>query len=360
MSRKWSDPTKRLVVIAGLIAIALLIYRFRQIIPPLIIAVMLAYILGPLMKLLVVGTKLPRTWAVVVIYLALIAAVGIISAVFAPRLAQQIRNINVDLKSITVSVSRFFERPLFLFGFYINLLDIYEEVSGVLQGIISPLASRTVSFLIEVASSTLWVIFILVVSFYLLKDAQKLSPYLDRLVPSDYQEDVRYLVREINAVWNAFFRGQLVLCTMVGVVVWAAMWIVGVKNALVLGIAAGILEIVPNVGPVVAAISAILIAFFQGSARLSISNGWFALLVIGLYTLIQQLENNLLVPRIIGRRLKLHPLVVIVGIAAGASLAGPLGILVAAPILATARVLVNYIRNRLLDLEPFEETISDK
>jgi predicted PurR-regulated permease PerM len=133
------------------------------------------------------------------------------------------------------------------------------------------------------------------------------------------------------------------------------MRVVGVRNALILGIIAGVLEIIPNIGPAVAAIPAVLIAYFQGSTYLPLSNGWFALLVIGLYVVIQQLENNILVPRIIGRSLNLHPLVVIIGAIAGASLAGVLGIFLAAPILASLRILGEYFHCKLLDLEPFDE-----
>ncbi|MEA3459513.1 MAG: AI-2E family transporter, partial [Chloroflexota bacterium] len=93
----------------------------------------------------------------------------------------------------------------------------------------------------------------------------------------------------------------------------------------------------------------------QGSTHLSISNGWFALLVIGLYLVIQQLENRLLVPHIIGHSLRLHPVMVLLGAIAGAVLAGPVGIFLAAPVLATMRVLGNYVRHKLLDLEPFPE-----
>jgi hypothetical protein len=130
-----------------------------------------------------------------------------------------------------------------------------------------------------------------------------------------------------------------------------------VRNALILGIMAGVLEIIPNIGPTIAAIPAVLIAYFQGSTYLPLSNGWFALLVIGIYVVIQQVENNILVPRIIGRSLNLHPLVVIIGAIAGARLAGILGMFLAAPMLASLRILGNYVYCKLLDLEPFDEPV---
>jgi len=352
MSKSWSESTKWLVIISGLLVLVWIVYRFRQIISPLAIAVILAYILNPLVKFLTAKTRLSRTLVVVSVYLALVAILGLVIVSFVPSLIQQVMNINVNFQDILEHISRFFEQPLFIFGFYVDLLDVYKEVSGTLQNIISPLASRTVSFLLGLASGFAWFIFILIVSFYLLRDASKLCRALDKLVPADYREEVRWLVGEINDIWSAFFRSQLVLCAVVGAVVGVTMRVVGVRNALILGIIAGVLEIIPNVGPTIAAIPAVLIAYFQGSTHLPLSNGWFALLVIGLYVVIQQLENNILVPRIIGRSLNLHPLVVIIGVIAGARLAGILGMFLAAPVLASLRVLGNYVHCKLLDLEP--------
>ncbi len=355
MSRRWSDSTKWLVILGSLAVFAWILYRFSRIISPLAIAFILAYVLNPLVRFVTTKTKLSRTWAVVSVYLALIVILGLVLGFFVPNLIQQVRNINVDFQNIVDGISRFFERPLFFFGFYIDLLEVYKEVSGALENMISPLASRTVSFLIDLASGFAWFIFVLIVSFYLLKDADKLISSFEGLLPTEYREEVRQLVEEINAIWSSFFRSQLVLCGVVGALVGVLLAAVGVRNALILGILAGVLEIIPNIGPTIAAVPAVLIAYFQGSNHLPLSNGWFALLVIGIYVVIQQLENNFLVPRIIGRSLNLHPLVVIIGVIAGASLAGILGMFVAAPFLATLRVIGRYIYNKLLDQEPFGE-----
>ncbi len=357
MSKRWSRPTKWLVIIGSLLALVWIVYRFSQIISPLAIAVILAYVLNPPVKFLTTRAKLSRTLAVVSVYLALVVILSLVLVSFVPSLIQQVTNINVDFQNIVEGISRFFEQPLFALGFYIDLRDVYQEVSGTLENIVSPLASRTVSFLIDLASGLAWLIFVLIVSFYLLKDGDKLGRSLNELVPAEYQEEIHRLVGEINVTWSAFFRSQLVLCAVIGTLVGVTMAVVGVRNALILGIIAGLLEIIPNIGPTIAAIPAVLIAYFQGSNHLPLSNGWFALLVISLYVVIQQLENNFLVPRIIGRSLKLHPLVVIVGAIAGATLAGILGIFLAAPTLASLRIVGNYVYCRLLDLEPFGEPI---
>jgi predicted PurR-regulated permease PerM len=356
MSKNWSESTKWLVIISGLAALVWIVYRFSQIISPLAIAVILAYVLNPPVKFLTARTRLSRTLTVASVYLALVVVLILALVAFVPGLIQQVTNINVVFQNIVEEVSSFFERPLFIFGFPIDLRDVYQEVSGTLQSIVSPLASQTVSFLIGLASGFAWLIFILIVSFYLLKDLGKLGRFIYEMVPPGYQDEVRRLGEEINVIWSAFFRSQLVLCAVVGTIVGVTMRVVGVRNALILGIIAGVLEIIPNVGPTIAAIPAVLIAYFQGSTYLPLSNGWLALLVIGLYVVIQQLENNILVPRIIGRSLNLHPLVVIIGAIAGASLAGILGMFLAAPTLASLRIVGKYVHRKLLDLEPFGET----
>jgi predicted PurR-regulated permease PerM len=355
MSKRWGQSTKWLVIISGLTALVWIVYRFSQIISPLSIAVILAYVLNPPVKFLTARIRLSRTLAVVSVYLALIVILTLALVAFVPSLIQQVTSINLSFQNIVEDVSSFFEEPLSIFGFSVDLMDVYQEVSGTLQSIVSPLASRTVSFLIGLASGFAWLIFVLIVSFYLLKDLGKLGRSVYELVPADYRDEVRRLGEEVNVIWSAFFRSQLLLCAVIGMVVGVTMRVVGVRNALILGIIAGVLEIIPNIGPTIAAIPAVLVAYFQGSTYLPLSNGWFALLVIGLYVVIQQLENNILVPRIIGRSLNLHPLVVIVGALAGASLAGVLGMFLAAPILASLRILGNYVHCKLLDLEPFDE-----
>ncbi len=353
MSKSWSDTTKWLVIISSLLALVWIVYRFSQIISPLAIAVILAYVLNPPVKFITTRARLPRTLAVAAIYLALIVILSLVLVAFVPSLIQQVTSIDVDLQDSVEDISRFFEQPLSIFGFSIDLRDMYGEVRDTVQSIVSPLASQTVSFLVGLASGVAWLIFILIVSFYLLKDLGKLGNSIRGLVPADYWDEVRQLGEQVNVIWSAFFRSQLVLCAVIGTVVGVTMQVVGVRNALILGIIAGVLEIIPNIGPIIAAIPAILIAYFQGSAYLPLSDGWFALLVVGLYVVIQQLENNILVPRIIGRSLNLHPLVVIIGAIAGANLAGVLGMFLAAPALASLRILGRYVYRKLLDLEPF-------
>ncbi len=357
-SSPWSDTTKRMVVAGGVVLGALILYRFRQLLPPLVIAIILAYVLNPVVGFIVARTRLPRTTAVALLYLALIILLALVPALLAPSLIKQLKAVDLNLQQIAEDFDRFLDQPLFLLGYRLELKTAWHQIRGALQSLLSPIASHTMSVLVDAITSLIWLVFILVTSFYILKDQPAIIRYIHQLVPPRYQADVHLLGAEISSIWNTFFRGQLILCLVVGFVVGVVMAIVGLRNAVALGALAGLLEVLPNIGPVVAAIPAVFIALFQGSIYLPLPPFWFALLVTGLYILIQQVENNYLVPRIIGRSLNLHPLVVIVAVVAGANLAGVLGALLAAPTLASLRVLAGYAYYKLLDQPPFPSPVN--
>jgi predicted PurR-regulated permease PerM/phosphoglycolate phosphatase-like HAD superfamily hydrolase len=342
------------LVIVGLVIILLLVlYLFRALLPPIAIALVLAYVLKPIADLVERRLRLPRTLAVVLVFLVLLLFISIIPVTVVPYAVDRVRLLNLDLQALTDDVLSFLAQPVFILGYRLSLQDMVGDLQTALQDLLQPFATQTITLLFNVASSFLWSVSILIISFYLVKDAERLRGFLDRIAPPDQAEEFRRLREEINKVWKAFFRGQVVLGIVVGVVVWIMMTAVGLPNAGLMGLIAGLLEVIPTFGPVLATIPALLIALIQGSTYLPISNFWFAVLVLSIYLVIQQLENAYLVPRIMGRRLLLHPVVVFVGVVAGGLLIGALGVLLAAPVIGTLRVVLRYVYAKLLDEEPF-------
>jgi len=161
------------------------------------------------------------------------------------------------------------------------------------------------------------------------------------------------LREEINLIWNSFFRGQIVLAAVVATIFTIAGFILGIPFAFAMGIFAGLMEFLPSIGHAIWLFVASILAFFIGSTWLPIPNWIFMLLIIGLHLIFEQFDLNYLIPRIIGRRVQLQPLIVILGIAIGAVLAGMIGILLAAPTIASARVIGRYIYANLLNQDPF-------
>jgi len=351
--RRWSDGTKQWVVIGAVILLALAFYRFQRIVTPVIVAALLAYILHPGVSFLQRRVGIPRTLAAFIVYLVLLALIVLVPVLVIPALVEQVRELNLNLQDMLNFVQSILRKPITIGGFTLELTRLYDQLAASVETLFSSIASGSVNLLLSVASGIAWFVIVLVLSFWLVKDAPFIRQQLEGIAPRSYQRDVQFLGQQIVGVWRAFFQGQLILCLAVGSVVFLTMTIVGLPYALLMGLIAGVLELIPNIGPAAAAIPALFVAFIRGSSYLPLSHFWFALLVAGLYVLIQQVENNLLVPRIMGHSLNLHPLVVLVGVLAGASVAGILGIFLAAPALATLRVLGRYIYRRLLDQEPF-------
>ncbi len=353
VSSEWSQTTKRLVVVGLVIVLLLAFYLFRSILPPIAVAGVLAYVLKPVADFLERRTRLRRLPAVLLVFLTLLVILSVIPATGVPYMVDQVTRLNLDLQRLADDLVGFLSHPILVLGYSFDPRDIVGDLQSAIQSLLQPFATQTVALLLNLFSSLLWVVSVLIISFYLVKDAERLKAFLDDVAPPGHVEELRRLREEISHVWSAFFRGQVLLSAVIGVVVWLCMTAVGLPNAGLMGLIAGLLEVIPTFGPVLSVIPALLLAFFRGSTYLPLSNFWFTIMVLAIYLLIQQVENAYLVPRIMGRRLRLHPVVVFIGVLAGGTLAGAIGVLLAAPVIATLRVALAYVYAKLLDQEPF-------
>jgi predicted PurR-regulated permease PerM len=361
--RRWGSTTKTIVILFIVILVALIVYRFQDVIPPLVIALLLAFILDPSVSFLSNRLRFSRGVASGLVILALVIAMLAVVATPAaavPSIQRAVESMQEEATSVVTEISAFLRQPIEIMGYTLDLSEFYNELTTLLRSFISSVAEGTLNVAINIASGFLWLVFILTITFYLLKDAHRIVAQLDKLPPDDYHEDLVRLRLEITEVWQAFLRGQLLLGLVIAAVVTVGCMVLGIRYAPVLGLIAGLLEVIPSIGPTIAAVPAILLALFQENTILGLSNFWYAVLVAGMYILIQQLENNLIVPRIMGRSLNLHPVLVLVGVVVGGSLGGVLGILVAAPTLATLKVIGRYLFCRIYDLDPFAKSEEDE
>jgi predicted PurR-regulated permease PerM len=186
------------------------------------------------------------------------------------------------------------------------------------------------------------------------RDAPKIGPAISDVAHQPgYRQDADRLINSFVIIWNAYLRGQVILALTVSIAVSLVLTILGVSNSLALGALAGLLEFLPIIGPIISTVAAILVVIFQPENYWGLSPLWHALLVAVAMLAIQQFENSVLVPRIVGGALDLHPLVIMVAVLMGASLAGILGAVLAAPVVATIKLLGGYAWRKMLDLPPF-------
>ena len=354
VSKRWSSTTKIVVIsLLALLAVILLI-TFREMISPAIIAFLLTFILHQPVNWVQGRTGWSRGASVVSVYLFLILLLIITPVAFLPRLIDSLQSLITALSTLVGSLQSAALGPIIQFGGYQFSVDsLLQQMGTIIQEVLSPAASGALSFALSLTSTVLSTVYALVLGFWLLKDIHILQRTLLNVVPIEYREDVRRLGLELSAIWYAFLRGQFVLAMVVGVMTWIAMWIVGQPNAAGFALLAALMIFLPTIGPGISSAIGTLYALFQGSAWLPVNNIVFALIVTGLYSAIDQIVSVYLIPRLVGRRVNLHPAVTFTGVISGLLVFGFLGVLLIIPTIASVRTLLTYVVRKLRDIEPF-------
>lgn len=365
-SPPWNRTTKTVVVIVSLLLFALLAWRFSGLIAQVVTAAVLAYLLNPLIRFVDERTPLRRGTITLVVYILFIFVLaGSVTALGLVVYNQVVAFINnlPNLVTQTINLLRdWFPDPEteIVFGPFSFTLSTVEwsTVRAQALGLVEPLLSRSGQYLSTAAGTTLRLLgnllFIWVVSIYTALEIPRLRGYVGSFAqPPGYRRDAELLMSEFANIWSAYLRGQIILGLVIGTIVAITLAILRVQNALALGLLSGLLEFVPVVGPVIGTIAAMLVTLFQPTHFAGLSPIGHAGIVLAAMIVIQQLENNILVPRIVGGALDLHAILVMVGVFMGASIAGILGAVLAAPVLASAKLVGVYAWRKMFDLPPF-------
>ncbi|MCD4685307.1 MAG: AI-2E family transporter [Anaerolineae bacterium] len=378
-SPPWTATTKRLV---ALVALTLAFLIARQVNAgawtAIIVSVLLAYLLSPVVTFFegrlrfINSYEWRRTLAVLLTWLVVIGLFALVLGLVVPATVSQLRQFADDLPDLIANTEQdlktMLDRPITIGDQEIVPWEELERafigdggsgedssITSTLQDAVLSLADPALGLVGGLASFLIDLFFVLTMLFYLMRDGPVFAQYLVGSAPESYQGDVRRLFHELAQVWNAYLRGQILLGLVIAVAVYINALILGLPQPLLLALVAGFLEFIPNLGPALSQIPALLFALTTDSATMpGLDAGLgFAVVVSLSYIVIQQLEAMFLVPRIMGRSLDLHPFVVLVSILIGASLAGVLGVVLAAPIAATLRTFARYLRGKLLDEDPF-------
>ena len=363
-SPAWQPSTRLLSAALLILAAALLAYALRSTLVTLMAAMVLAYVLHPLAAGLQRHLRFPRWLAVLTVYLVIVSVLGGIAAALGLAISQQLIGLVQDLQALPARIPELLDQAEGVvvdvgpFGFILSreTLEFFiTPLTSAIQPILSQTGQALGSSIAATASVIGRVFVIFILGFYLLIDYGMVDRLVVSLMPEPYRADGERLTRETELIWRAFLRGQLVLALFVGVVVAVLLTFLGVRFSLGLGLIAAVLEFVPVFGPAISTALAVIVAFFQGGSWHGLSPLPFALLVLGVMMLIQLVENNYLVPRFVGVSLRLHPILVLVAVIAGSNLAGIVGVLVAAPALATLRLWGGYVYNKTVGIDSWPE-----
>ncbi len=310
----------------------LLLYQLRDVLVLFLVVVAVVVALSPIVKSW--EKHISRTLAIFLLYLSIIIAIVIIAAVILPPVINQLDGflnyLNTVLAANGFTPDTAIQRvrngvQLFLAG---HSLRVLVDFLGEFKGSFGMVYSRTLGFLGDIIAA----VTIMITSSYLLLEERNFLQFIASLVPHSRRPRVTMIMDRIRAKMGNWLRGQLTLMITIGILTAIAMGILGVPYALLLGLWAGIMEVFPFIGPVIGAAPGVFLAF----SLLGPLHGFIALAI---YILIQQFENQFLVPKIMSRALGLSPVVIIFSLLIGGKLLGIIGVMIAVPIAAALSVI---------------------
>lgn len=337
-SKKFNVKPVYLLLAAVVLYIA---YKYRLtiniILKPFIIAAVLSYLLNPIVKRFE-RKGIKRILGVIIVYLIFLALLLLISFVLIPKLIKEISILVENIPQYSSEMQHLLKR---LQDGYMNsglpesFKDILDDNILMLQSMLLTVLQNIANSIIEVFSQLFNVIITPVITFYILKDIDYFKNQLILLLPKSRRMKFIILLRDIDNVLGKFIRGQIIVATFVGVFTTVALVIIKVKYAFVLGIFAGISNIIPYFGPFIGIVPTILFALLDSTTK--------ALYAAGAFILIQQIESGLLTPRIIGKSVGIHPIYVIMSLIAGGKLFGVMGLIIAVPALAAIKLTLRHV-----------------
>lgn len=357
--------TKTVVGITLVAIIGVLLVWFRRIIGPLILTFVLAYFLFPLAKRVSAALKISWRSSVNLIYFMVVIIVVGLLTLSGLAVIQQVQSLIAfiqrfigDLPEIIASLStQVYEfGPLTIsLGELMDVEAITNEVLSTLQPLLGQAANIIRSFAGSAAVTLGWGLFILLISYFLLAEAGKFPGQIASVDIPGYEYDIQRLGSELGIIWNAFLRGQLILILVVIVIYSILLNAMGLRFAFGIAIMAGLARSIPWVGPLITLIVTALVAFFQLDNNFGLPPAYYAALVVLTMLLVDQVFDNYISPRVFGVTLNVHPAAILIAAIIFANLIGIIGLILAAPVVATINLISRYMLRKLLDLDPWPE-----
>ncbi|MFA5030476.1 MAG: AI-2E family transporter [Patescibacteria group bacterium] len=320
------------------------VYLIRDVVSLVVVSFILASAFTPTVDWLYRKHKIPRVFGIVIIYVALFGVISLLLILLIPAIVQQIGDIANNFPQYYSRISSelgnlqdFKLTHNFITNLETSLQNFRTDLGSATGGILSTLSS--------VFGGLISLIGIMVITFYLIIEEQAMRRFLQNLVPPKYLPRLAGVLDEIKQKMGMWLRGQLLLSLLIFIVTFIGLSILGVRNALVLALFAGVMEFIPFIGSTIGAIPAVFFGFAEAT--------WLGFVVIGMYILVQQLENNILVPKIMQKSVGLNPLVVIIVMLVGAKAAGIVGVLMAVPVVLMFQIIFHaiYSENKVKDSE---------
>ena len=345
----WSlDPKRRrrylqiAFGIGALVVAITVLYLLRDFLGAFVLGSAIAFLIQPaIIRLHAAGV--PRVLAIIVIFIAIIVALAGLVLLIVPLGASEVNQLQVQLPGLAAAAQDRLNslQPIRVFGIDVDLKGVTQTVSSHLREYLLGQFGNALTLGLTALTMALQLLLMFIVAFLLALEAPAVRRDLRRFVPNDYRTDFDQIWRQVRKMLYAYVRGQLIVAALIGISSGVACFVLGLPDAVALGLIAGVTALIPYFGPFLGAIPAILVG-------LSLSPQT-ALVIALVYLLLSNVILNVVYPKIVGDAVKLPPILVIIALIAGFSWGGILGMFVAVPIAATLRILFDHIYPRLYE-----------
>src|SRR3989344_7342851 len=316
-------------------------YIERAILTPFILGAIFAYVLNPVINLITHKIKIPRIISVIFIYAVIVGIIVFLGTVTTRQILQE----SSDLRNFSDNFSKVAKEQILILPSWLA-----PEAESILMSIQKSkflTSSSLFTFFPRALSGFFGFLVFLFSGFYFLKDGGKIFEKLVVYVPREYKVDIEILFRKINSVFGDYLRGQIFMIFFVSSALFIALTILGVRFALILAIFSGFAEIVPIIGPIVAGTVAAVTVLINGQVNFGLTPVGGAITIAIVYTVVRQFQDYFVVPHVMGRIAKLHPVLILFAALAGEHIAGILGLVLAVPAAAAVRITLEFFLNQI-------------
>ncbi|MBS3994236.1 MAG: AI-2E family transporter [Alkaliphilus sp.] len=362
-SNKYVDQNRRIrlgkkhiffiLLTVALIVIFVTIYHFRDLIwwllRPVLWAIIFSYLLNPAVHIL--GKRgISRLWSVIMIFTFIATIVSVLFITITPILINEIKNLVELLPKYTIEASEFITRMYEKVEQLDNLSpqmsairDPIDEYLVNIQNKIIATINEMTRRIFDTLSNVITIILIPIYSFYFLKDGIHFKKKFTLMIPKLFRQEFLEIAKDIDKLLSKFIRGQLVVASCVGILCMIALFIIRVDFAILIGMIAGISNIIPYIGPIIGAIPGVIIALLDEPSK--------AIWVLIAFIIIQQFESAVLSPKIVGESVGLNPIIIIITLFLGNELYGVAGMIFGVPMVASIKIIFKHIAAYVIEGE---------
>lgn len=365
-SPQWGTATKAMVGLALLMVAAFVLWRLGHLMPLLLLAAILSFLVVPIVQFLHIRVHLPWGLATNVVMIAVVLIiVGASTATGVTVIGQLQALLLVVVRFLgdlpawlnSLSIGNYTLGPWTIDFSQLDLAALGDQLLATIQPLLRDASGLIASLATGAIESLTRIVFILAIAYFLTFDYRQIRKVLLGVSIPGYEEDFRRLRISLSHIWRAFLRGQLLVVFFTGILTWILMSVLGLRFSLGLGVLGGIAKFAPIIGPTTAGLVAAVVALFQSGNWIGLTPLGHAILIVACVIILDQAIDYLLIPRIMGTSLQLHPVVILIGLLIGATLAGVLGLLLSSPTMASLILLGRYAYRKMFDLPPWDPPV---